>query len=161
MKTKPNLNYVSKKIKFTTGVILFCSLFYSCLSLGPTDFTTKFMDASLSIEEHSVLVTMPYIDLGSLDSRLAKSLGTFFKADIEHYYLITPGEHELEYRYIDPAAKKETDFRVRMHNFVAGKYYAVVGLTAKDADNVFIDIIELTEQGHIEEINIIVREKLK
>jgi hypothetical protein len=119
------------------------------------------MDTSHSIEEHSVLVTMPYIDLGSIDSRLVKPLGTFFKADIEHYYLITPGEHELEYRYVDPAAKKQTDFKVRMHHFVVGKYYAVVGITATNADNVFIDIIELTNQRHIEEINMKIREKLK
>jgi hypothetical protein len=164
MKTISNLNYSSKGIKFVTGVIfisIFCSLFNSCVSLNSTDFTKKFMDTSLSIEDHSVLFTMPYIDLGSLDNRLVKPLGMLFKSDIDHYYLIPPGEHELEYRYIDPATKKETGFLTKKLNFVAGKYYVVVGITEKSAANVFIDVIELTDQSHIEEINMKIREKLK
>jgi hypothetical protein len=49
----------------------------------------------------------------------------------------------VEYRYIDPAANKETDFFTRKLNFVAGKYYVVVGITEKMQPMFLLMLLEL------------------
>jgi hypothetical protein len=99
------------------------------------------MDESIPVSEHSVLITMPYISLCYMDNKLLKQFGV--KMDINHYYLLTPGEHTLDYRFVNPREYLETGLVNTKQNFVAGHYYAIMPI--QDNRQVRMPLFEVTD----------------
>jgi hypothetical protein len=131
-------------------------LLAGCLSLSTTAFTKKYMDETLPVSEHSVLVTMPYVNICYMDDKYQKQNGV--KADIRHYYLLMPGEHKLDYRYVDPRSHTQTGIVTTEYEFAAGHYYALSQIT--EGSRITMSIAEITDPEKIAVAKNAIDEKL-